>query len=93
MPKDAAFTVKLESELHAAFLSEAANEDRAASCVMRDLMRSYVEQRRKIREYDDYIRCKVEAGRASMRAGLGRTNEDVEAAFVARRNGVVAEQA
>jgi hypothetical protein len=28
---------------------------------------------------------KVEAGRTSMRAGLGRSNDEVEASFVARR--------
>ena len=32
----------------------------------------------------------VEAGRASMRAGLGRSNDEVEAAFAARRNQVAA---
>lgn len=31
------------------------------------------------------LRLKVEAGRTSMRAGLGRSNDEVEASFVARR--------
>jgi hypothetical protein len=44
------------------------------------------EQRRQAREYDDYLRQKVEAGRASMRAGRGRSNDEVEAEFAARRN-------
>ncbi|PKL94513.1 MAG: antitoxin of toxin-antitoxin stability system, partial [Gammaproteobacteria bacterium HGW-Gammaproteobacteria-8] len=38
----------------------------------RELMRGYIEQRRQAREYDDYLQRKVEAGRASMRAGRGR---------------------
>ena len=57
------------------------------------LMRSYIEQRRQAREYDEYLRRKVEAGRASMRAGRGRSNDEVEAAFAARRNQVAAGQA
>ena len=38
-------------------------------------MRGYIEQRRQAREYDEYLRRKVEAGRASMRAGLGRSQD------------------
>jgi len=93
MSKEAVFTMKLESELRADFMAEAASEDRPASQVMRELMRGYIEQRRQVREYDNYLRHKVEAGRASMRAGLGRSNDEVEAAFAARRNRVAAAQA
>ena len=88
MSKQAVFTMKLEPELREHFMAEAAGEDRPASQVMRELMRGYIEQRRQTREYDDYLRQKVEAGRASMRAGLGRSNDEVEAAFAARRNQV-----
>ena len=93
MSKQAVFTMKLEPELRETFMAEAAGEDRPASQVMRERMRSYIEQRRQAREYDDYLRDKVEAGRASMRAGLGRSNDDVEAAFAAKRNQVAAGQA
>lgn len=85
MSKEAVFTMKLEPELRADFMAEAAGEDRPASQVMRELMRGYIEQRRQAREYDEYLQRKVEAGRASMRAGLGRSNDEVEAAFAARR--------
>ena len=85
MTKDAVFTMKLEPELRADFIAEAATEDRPASQVLRELMRSYIEQRRQAREYEDYLRRKVEAGRASMRAGRGRSNEEVEAEFAAMR--------
>lgn len=71
-------------------MAEVAGEDRPASQVMRELMRGYIEQRRQAREYDEYLRRKVEAGRASMRAGRGRSNDEVEAAFAARRNQVAA---
>lgn len=85
MSKQAVFTMKLEPELRENFMAEAAGEDRPASQVMRELMRGYIEQRRQTREYDDYLREKVEAGRASMRAGLGRSNDEVEATFAAKR--------
>jgi hypothetical protein len=93
MPKAAVFTMKLEPDLRADFMAEVANEDRPASQVMRELMRGYIEQRRQEREYNDYLRGKVEAGRASMNAGLGRPNDEVEAAFAARRKQVSASQA
>lgn len=35
--------------------------------------------------YDQYFHCKVAASRVSMHAGRGRSNEEVEAAFAARR--------
>lgn len=93
MSKKAVFTMKLEPELRADFMAEAAAEDRPASQVMRELMRGYIEQRRRAREYDEYLRRKVEAGRASMRAGRGRSNDEVEAEFAARRNQVAVDQA
>jgi predicted transcriptional regulator len=93
MSKEAVFTMKLEPELRADFMAEAASEDRPASQIMRELMRDYVERRRQAREYDDYLRRKVEAGRVSMRAGRGRSNDDVEAAFSAKRNQVAASDA
>lgn len=92
MPKEAVFTMKLEPELRDAFMAETAGEDRPASQVMRELMRGYIEKRQQEREYDEYLRNKVEAGRASVRAGLGRANADVEAAFAARRKRIAADR-
>ncbi|RJF87970.1 antitoxin of toxin-antitoxin stability system [Oleomonas cavernae] len=89
MSKEAVFTMKLEPELRAQFMAEAAGEDRPASQIMRELMRSYIEQRRQAREYDDYLRRKVEAGRASMKAGHGRPDAEVEAAFAAKRTRIL----
>ncbi len=85
MSKEAVFTMKLEPELRADFMAEAQASHRPASQVLRELMREYVERQRAAREYDDYFRRKVDVGRASMRAGRGRSNEEVEAAFAARR--------
>ncbi len=88
MSKEAVFTMKLEPELRAAFMAEAQAAHRPASQVLRELMREFVQRQREAREYEAFLRGKVEAGRASMRAGLGRSNEEVEADFAARRSRV-----
>ncbi|MDR5172065.1 antitoxin of toxin-antitoxin stability system [Methylobacillus flagellatus] len=87
----AVFTMKLEAELRHEFMTEAANEDRPASQVMRELMRDYIAQRRQAREYDAYLLRKVEAARISMRAGRGRSDDEVEAEFAAKRDQVAAD--
>lgn len=88
MPKEAVFTMKLEPELRDEFMAEAEAAHRPASQVLRELMREFVQRQREAREYDEFVRAKVEAGRASMRAGRGRPNEKVEATFAAKRNRV-----
>ncbi|MCV9879654.1 hypothetical protein [Brenneria izbisi] len=40
--------------------------------------------------HNEALRRKVEVARQSVRTGLGRTNEEVEATFAARRNQVIA---
>lgn len=85
MTKEAVFTMKLEPQLRADFMAAAASEDRPASQVVRELMRTYIEQRQAARAYDEYLRSKVDAARVSMRAGQGIPNEEVEAMFAARR--------
>lgn len=93
MSKEAVFTMKLEPELRAAFMAETSNEDRPASQVLRELMRGYIEKKRQAREYDDYLRRKVETARASLRAGRGRSSEAVERKFAARRSKLAARDA
>jgi predicted transcriptional regulator len=88
MPKEAVFTMKLEPELRAEFMAEAEAAHRPASQVVRELMREFVQRQRAARDYDEFLSRKVEAGRVAMRAGQGRSNEDVEAEFAARRAGV-----
>jgi predicted transcriptional regulator len=85
MSKEAVFTMKLEPNLRAEFMAEAEAIHRPASQVLRELMREFVERQREAREYDQFLHDKVEAGRASMRAGLGQSNDEVEAKFAARR--------
>jgi hypothetical protein len=52
--------------------------------VVRELMRDYVRQDRERREYDDFYRRKVEKGRAQLKAGQGRSDDEVRAEFAAR---------
>jgi predicted transcriptional regulator len=92
MSKEAVFTMKLEPELRADFMAEAEAAHRPASQVLRELMRDFIKRQREVREYDEFLSRKVEAGRASLRAGAGQSNEEVEAKFAARR-AVVANQA
>ena len=88
MPKEAVFTMKLEPELRAEFMAEAEAVHRPASQVLRELMRDFVQHQREAREYDEFLHRKVEIARSSMRAGLGRSNEEVEADFATRRASV-----
>lgn len=92
MPKEAVFTMKLEPELRAEFMAEAEAAHRPASQILRELMREFVQRQREAREYDEFLRSKVETARSSVRAGLGRPNEEVEAEFAARRAGVASQE-
>ncbi|MGM0516702.1 MAG: antitoxin of toxin-antitoxin stability system [Pseudomonadota bacterium] len=85
MSKEAVFTMKLESELREAFMAEVKAAHRPASQVARELMREFVERQREAREYDEFLRRKVEAARTSMQTSRGRSNEEVEAEATARR--------
>ena len=85
MSKEAVFTMKLEPELRAEFIAEAEAAHRPASQVLRELMREFVQRQRDAREYDEFLRNKIEMGRASMQANRGRSNDNVEATFAARR--------
>lgn len=85
MSKQAVFTMKLEPELRDQFLAEAEAAHRPASQVVRELMREFVQRQRQVREYDEFLQHKVDVARASMQAGRGRSNDEVEAKFAARR--------
>jgi hypothetical protein len=93
MSKDVQMTFRVESDLREQFSAAAANQNLPAAQVLRELMRGYIEQQQQIRDYNEYLRRKVEAGRASMRAGRGESNDEVESEFAARRDRVLADQA
>lgn len=88
MSKEAVFTMKLEAELRDDFMAEAEAARRPASQILRELMREFIQRQRESRAYDEFLRRKVEAGRAAMQAGVGVSNEAVEAQFAARRAAV-----
>lgn len=85
MSKEAVFTMKLEPELRDAFMAEAEACHRPASQVVRELMREFIERQRQAREYDAFLRGKVEVARAQIDAGQYAPDADVEARFGARR--------
>lgn len=87
MAKDAAFTMKLEPELRDAFMAAAEAAHRPASQVVREMMRDYVQRQADERDHEAFVRRKVEAARAAMRAGQGLADDAVEAEaeFAARR--------
>lgn len=86
MTKEAVFTMKLEADLRAEFMAEAEAAHKPASQVLRELMREFVQRQRETRAYDEFVGGKVAASRLSVRAGIGQSNEEVEAHFSARRN-------
>ena len=86
MTKEAVFTMKLESDLRAEFMAEAEAAHKPASQVLRELMREFVQRQRETRAYDEFVGTKVAASRLSMQAGIGQSNDEVEAKFAARRN-------
>lgn len=85
MSKEAVFTMKLEPNLRAEFMAEVEAIHRPASQVVREFMREFVKHQRQAREYDEFLHHKVEVSRASMRAGLGQSNDEVETKFAVRR--------
>lgn len=85
MSKEAVFTMKLEPELRAEFMAEAAATHRPASQILRELMREFVQRQREAREYDEFLHTKVADAREQIRAGDYASADDVEARFAARR--------
>lgn len=79
------FTMKLEPELRDAFMAEAEAIHRPASQVLRELMREFIERQRQAREYDAFLRTKVDQARAEIASGQVASDADVEARFAARR--------
>jgi len=79
VPKEAVFTMKLGPKLRDEFMAAAQVADRPASQVVRELMREFVQWQRDELAYSEFLRRKVGTARASMRAGRGRPNKEVEA--------------
>ncbi|WP_221740416.1 antitoxin of toxin-antitoxin stability system [Stenotrophomonas sp. 278] len=77
--------MKLESELRDEFMAAAEAAHRPASQVVREMMREFIQRQREAREYDAFLQRKVDAARASIRAGEGMPNDEIEAEFSALR--------
>ncbi|MCX7035913.1 MAG: antitoxin of toxin-antitoxin stability system [Proteobacteria bacterium] len=69
MSKEAVFNMKLEPELRDAFMAEAQASHRPASQVVRELMREFVDRQQKARDYESFLRAKVDTARAQIAAG------------------------
>ena len=85
MANEVFFTLKIEPELLAEFMAEADFIHRPASQILRDLMREFIQTQREARNYDEFLKQKVEASRVSMHAEIGHSNEVVEFLFANRR--------
>ncbi|UDM50582.1 antitoxin of toxin-antitoxin stability system [Cupriavidus sp. MP-37] len=72
-------TLTLNPQLRDAFMAEAAAEGLTTSQVAEALIRQYLAQRQQSRDDEALFQQMVEEGRASMRAGIGIPNEQVEA--------------
>ncbi|WAJ39129.1 antitoxin of toxin-antitoxin stability system [Pseudomonas sp. GOM7] len=77
MTKETAFNSKLEPECKTA----AQPTHRPHFPVTQGLMR----EQRQAKQHDEFVQAKVAAARASVEAGHGRHNAEVEAEFAARR--------
>jgi hypothetical protein len=86
MPKQAVLEISLDLDLHAEFLAAAKSAHRPAAEIVSELVRDYVGKQHQEPGYEEFLREKVEIARTSMRAGQGRSNEEVEATFSALRN-------
>jgi hypothetical protein len=86
MIKEAVFTMKLEPQLRAEFVAEAEAAHRPASQILRELMRNFIQDQKDKREYELFLHSKVTKARGSIKLGLGRSNDDVESDFRAKRN-------
>jgi hypothetical protein len=83
--KEAVFTLKIEPDLRADFMAEAAAVHRSASQILRELMREYVESQRQSREYDEYVAKKIAKAREQVQSGQYLSNDVVSAKFARLR--------
>jgi hypothetical protein len=89
MTAKAVFTMKLDPELRDTFMAAAAADDRPAAQIVRELMRGYIDERRQARDYEAYLRRKVEVARDDKAAGRDFSNEEIETEFSAARDALL----
>ncbi|MGY2489800.1 antitoxin of toxin-antitoxin stability system [Cupriavidus sp. CP313] len=77
--EETTFILTLNPQLRDAFIAEAAAEGLTTSQIAEALVREYLARRQQARDDEVLFQQMVEEGRASMRAGIGIPNEQVEA--------------
>ncbi|PZX23439.1 conserved hypothetical protein [Cupriavidus phytorum] len=79
------FTFTLDARLHDAFIAEATAQGLTPSEALQDLVRDFLDHSARKRDYEVFLRNKVEASRASLREAGGIPAEQIEAEFAAWR--------
>jgi hypothetical protein len=85
MSQETSLTMTVDIDPQREFLAEAEAAHRGASDVIQELMRDFVGRQQEARAYEAFVRAKVEKAFLSAKAGLGRSHDEVEADFAARR--------
>ena len=85
------FTLRVDNELKAAFTEAARRQDRTAAQLVRDYMRSVVQEAREYDEYEAWFRARVEAGKQAIREGRALAHEEVKARQAERRSRLLAQ--
>lgn len=84
--KATTLTVILEPEMHRELEAAASFAERPASDLVHDLIREFIERERISNAYGNFLEHKVALARRSLNAGNGRSNDEIEASFLALRN-------
>ncbi len=75
--REANFTLRVDNALKTAFAEAAQRQDRTAAQLIRDYMRSVVQETREQDEYEAWFRARVEAARQEIQEGRALTHEEV----------------
>ena len=89
--QEANFTLRVDNALKTAFAEAARRQDRTAAQLIRDHMRSVVQETREQDEYESWFRARVEAARQDIREGRALTHEQVMARQAERRSRLLAQ--
>ena len=76
---EATFTFRVDETLKSEFTTAAKASDRTGAQLLRDFMREFIKKEQEKAEYDQWVRQKVEAGRAAVVQGRVISAEEVEA--------------
>ena len=80
---ESTFTIRVDDSLKEAFTEAARVHDRTGAQLVRDFMRSYVQEARERAEYEEWFKAQVEAGMRDIQEG--RVLSDAEVAEYAQQ--------